>query len=135
MAAEKGIKVYTIGMGSPTGAPVPLSRYGGSQAGFLKDRNGEVVISKMDPGMLSQIASAGDGKFFGASTGNVGLNQLYNDLNKLNTSEIETKVYSEYDDQFQYFVLFSLVLLLLDLFSLERKSRFLKRFSLFGSNK
>jgi len=133
-AAEKGIKVYTIGMGSPNGAPVPLSRYGSQQSGFLKDRDGEVVISKMDPGMLSQIASAGDGKFFGASTGNVGLNQLYNDLNRLNKSEIETKVYSEYDDQFQYFIAFSLILLLLDIFILERKSKFLSRFSLFDNS-
>jgi Ca-activated chloride channel homolog len=134
-AAEKQIRVYTIGMGSPSGAPVPLSRSGGPQAGFLKDRNGEVVISRMDPGMLSQIAAAGKGEFFGASTSNVGLTKLYNDLNRLNKSVIETKVYSEYDDQFHYFIFFALVLLIIDFFILERKSKYLGRISLFSNKK
>jgi Ca-activated chloride channel family protein len=130
-AAEKGIKVYTIGMGSPTGAPVPLLRMAGDQGGFMKDRQGEVVITRMDPEMLSQIAAAGDGEFFGASASNVGLNKLYNDLNKLNKSEIETKVFSEYDDQFHYFIAFSLLLLIMDLLILERKSEYFRRFSIF----
>lgn len=133
LAAEKGIKVYTIGMGTPSGAPVPLTQKGGIQSGFLKDRQGEVVISRMDPTMLSKIAAAGNGEFFGASTGNVGLNQLYNELNNLNKSEIETRVYSEYDDQFQYFILFALILLIFDIFILERKSKYFRNFSLFKS--
>jgi Ca-activated chloride channel family protein len=119
LAAEKGIKVYTIGMGLTTGAPIPLHR------------QGEVVISRMDPNMLNQIASAGDGEFIAASTGNVGLNQLYNELNNLNKSEIETKVYSEYDDQFHYFIIFALVLLIIDIFILERKSKYFRNISLF----
>jgi Ca-activated chloride channel homolog len=134
-AAAKGIKVYTIGMGSPSGAPIPLSHMGGDQGGFLKDRQGEVVISRMDPTMLSQIADAGNGEFFGASTSNIGLNKLYNDLNKLNKSEIETKVYSEYDDQFQYFAALALILLFIDLLILERKSEYFSRFSLFEKGK
>jgi len=129
-AKEKGIKVYTIGMGSAKGAPIPLSRRS-SQGGFMKDRQGEVVISKMDAVMLRKIAQEGDGQFFGASTGNVGLNKLYSDLNSLNKSEIETKVYSEYDDQFHYFVAFSLVLLIMDIFILEKKNPYFKKFSLF----
>ncbi len=132
LAAEKGIKVYTIGMGSTKGAPIPLSGTGSSQPGFLKDRQGEVVISRMDPSMLSKIAAAGNGEFFGASSSNVGLYQLYNQLNSLNKSEIESKVYSEYDDQFQYFIIFALVLLIVDIFILERKSRLLRNFSLFN---
>lgn len=131
LAAEKGIKVYAIGMGSQTGAPVPLSRISGDQGGFMKNRQGDVVITRMDPKMLSEIATAGDGEFFGASASNVGLNKLYNDLNKLNKSEIETKVYTEYDDQFHYFVAFALLLLLIDMLLLERKSQYFKKFSLF----
>ena len=63
-ATEKGIKVFTIGMGSPNGTPIP-----NGQGGFLKDRQGNVVISKMDPTTLSNIASAGDGEFYPATTG------------------------------------------------------------------
>jgi Ca-activated chloride channel family protein len=130
-AAEKGIKIYTIGMGSPQGAPVPL-RSGMSQGGFLKDRQGNVVISRMDPTMLSRIAAAGNGDFFSASTGNVGLNQLYNKLNKLNKSEVESKIYSEYDDQFYYFIAIALIFLLIDLMILERKNPKMSNFSLFS---
>lgn len=133
LAAEKGIKIYTIGMGSTKGAPIPISRGMGVQPGFLKDRQGEVVISRMDPTMLNKIAAAGNGEFYAASTGNVGLNQLYNELNRLNKSEIETRVYSEYDDQFQYFILIALILLVIDVFILERKSKYFTKFSLFGN--
>jgi Ca-activated chloride channel family protein len=129
-AAEKGIKVFTIGMGSPTGSPIPLS-ISGIQSGFLKDRNGDIVISRMDPITLSKIAETGGGEFFSASTSNVGLDRLYNKLNKLNKSEIETRVYSEYDDQFQYLIIASLLLLVFDLLILERKNPKWKGFSLF----
>lgn len=130
-ALEKGVKIYTIGMGSPQGSPIPL-RTGSTQGGFLKDRQGGVVISRMDATMLSKIASAGDGDFFSASTGNVGLMQLYSKLNKLNKSEVESKVYSEYDDQFHYFVAIALILIFIDFFVLERKNPRLANFSLFG---
>ena len=120
-ASEKGIKVFTIGMGSPTGSPIPVAA-SGSKDGFMKDRNGDVVISRMDPVLLSRVAQSGDGDFFSASTSNVGLDQLYNKLNKLNKSEIETRVYSEYDDQFQYLIAIALLLLILDLLIFERKN-------------
>jgi Ca-activated chloride channel family protein len=129
-AVEKGIKVFTIGMGSPTGSPIPLTN-SGSQSGFLKDRNGDVIISRMDPTTLSKIAESGGGEFFSASTSNVGLDRLYNKLNKLNKSEIETRVYSEYDDQFPYLIFASLLLLVFDLLILERKNQNWKGFKLF----
>jgi len=132
-AAMKGIRVYTIGMGSLTGAPVPLSRFEGAKSGFLKDRQGGVVISRMDPAMLSKIAAAGNGTFYSATESNIGLNQLYTELNKLNKSEIETKVYSEYDDQFHYFIAFALFLIIIDIFILERKSKYFRNFSLFAN--
>jgi len=132
-AKEKGIKIYTIGMGSSKGSPIPVPGRMG-QNGFLKDKQGEVIISRMDPTMLRKIAATADGEFFRASTGNVGLNKLYSDLNNLNKSEIETKIYSEYEDQFHYFIALALLLLLLDLFILERKNPYLKKFSLFKTN-
>ena len=129
-AAAKGIKIYTIGMGSLQGAPIPITA-GQMRSGFLKDRNGNVVISKMDPTELSKIAAAGDGDFYSASSGNIGLNQLYIKLNRLNKSEIESKVYSEYDDQFQYFIAIALCIILLDFLILERRNPGMRNFSLF----
>jgi Ca-activated chloride channel homolog len=130
-AAEKGIKVYTIGMGSPQGSPIPLHS-GMDQGGFLKDRQGAVVITRMDATMLSKIAAAGNGDFYSASTGNIGLMQLYNKLNKLNKSEVESKVYSDYDDQFFYFIGFALILIFVDFLIVERRNPRLAGFSLFG---
>jgi Ca-activated chloride channel family protein len=131
-AAEKGIKVYTIGMGSPEGTPIPVIGSGGTRQGFLKDREGQIVMSRMDPKMLNQIAVAGKGEFFKATNSNIGLSKLYNELNQLQKSEIETKTYSEYDDQFEYFIAFAFVLLLIDILVLERKNKYLKGFTLFG---
>ncbi len=116
-ANEKGIKVYTIGMGSPKGAPIPSRR-----GGYLKDRQDEVVISRMDAKMLSEIAQAGDGEFYSASTSNVGLNKLYKELNSLNKSKVESKVYSEFNDQYQYFIAMALLLLMIDFLITEKKS-------------
>lgn len=131
-AVEKGIKIYTIGMGSREGTPIPVIGPGGIRQGFLKDRNGQTVMSKMDPKMLNQIAQAGNGEFYRATTSNVGLNKLYSDLNKLQKSEIETKTYSEYEDQFEYFIALAFILLLIDILLLERKNKYLRDFSLFG---
>lgn len=130
-AAEKGIKIFTIGMGSPSGSPIPLFSKG-SHDGFLKDRNGDVVITKMDPVLLSKIAENGGGEFYGASTSNVGLDQLYNKLNKLNKSLVETRVYSEYDDQFQYLIIACLMLFFIDFLILEKRNPKWKAFTLFN---
>lgn len=131
-ATEKGIRVYTIGMGSREGTPIPVIGPGGRRQGFLKDRSGQIVMSKMDPQMLNQIANAGNGEFYRATTSNVGLNKLYNQLDKLQKSEIETKTYSEYEDQFAYFVAFAFILLLIDILLLDRKNKLFQDFSLFG---
>lgn len=130
LANEKGIKVYTIAMGSRGGAPIPI-RAGQHQKGFLKDREGNVVTSKMNPQMLSQIAVAGKGKFYHATSTNVGLNKLFNDLNKLNKTEIETKVYSEYEEQFPAIAWIALGLIILDILILEKKNKRLKNINIF----
>lgn len=126
-ALEKGIKVYTIGMGSAKGAPIPI----GNNNNFRKDREGNVVITKLDEKLLQEIAIAGDGKSIRANTSKVGLNEMLKEINKMEKSEIEAKVYSEYDDQFQWIAWIALVLLICEIFILERKNRFLKNIHLF----
>ncbi len=127
-AQEKGIQVYTIGMGSERGALIP-DRING---GFIKDRQGNPVTSRMNPKMLDEIAKAGGGEFYSASNGTVGLSKLYNELNKLQKSEIESQVYSEYDDQYSYFVALALLVLILELFILNRKNKWLSGLKIFG---
>jgi Ca-activated chloride channel family protein len=127
-ASEKGILVYTIGMGSPRGALIPAK----NGQGFVKDRQGNPVTTRMNPDMLNKIATAGGGKYYAATGGAVGLSRLYADLNKLQKAEIETQVYSEYDDQYSYFVAFAILLLIVELLILERKNKWLSGFKIFG---
>ncbi len=125
-AQEKGILVYTIGMGTTKGVPIPT---GGNN--FMKDREGKVVITKLNEKMLQEIAIAGGGKSIRANNTKVGLNELLREINKLEKSEIEAKTYSEYDEQFQRIAWIALFFLILELFILERKNRYLKAIKLF----
>lgn len=129
-AAENGVIVHTIGMGLPQGGPIPVFRNG--QKDYRKDRDGNVVVTKLDETMLQQVAAAGKGVYVRANNAQVGLNTLFSEINKMESAEMESRVYSEYNDQFQYFIGLGLLLLLLEFMVLERKNKYLKNFKLFG---
>ena len=129
-AAEKGIIVHTIGMGLPQGGPIPVFRNG--QRDYRKDKDGNVVVTKLDESMLQQIAAAGKGIYVRANNSQVGLNTLFSEINKMETSEMESRVYSDYNDQFQYFIALGLFLIFIEFMILERKNKYLKNFKLFG---
>lgn len=131
-AQELGIIVHTIAMGSPEGAPIPVS---GNDGGFRKDEQGNIVISKLDQQMIEQIATAGGGRPVIANNTTTGLNVLFNEINKMNKTELEQRVYAAYDEKFQYFIGFGLLLLFLELLILERKNRHLKDINLFKTSK
>ena len=129
-AAENGVIVHTIGMGLPQGGPIPVIRNG--QQDYRKDKDGNVVVTKLNEPMLQQIAAAGKGVYVRANNAQVGLNTLFNEIDKMETSEMESQIYSDYNDQFQYFIAFGLLLLLIEFMILERKNKYLKNFKLFG---
>ena len=132
-AAEQGIVVYTIGMGLPQGGPIPDFENGSRN--YRKDKQGNIVVTKLDEVMLQQIAEAGKGAYVRANNAQVGLNTLFDEVNKMEKSELETQVYADYDDKFQYFIGLGLFLILLDFMMLERKNKYLKNFKLFGDGK
>ncbi|WP_320113556.1 VWA domain-containing protein [Draconibacterium orientale] len=129
-ALDEGAIVHTIGMGLPSGSPIPVLRNG--QTDYLKDRDGNVVVTKLNEQMLEQIAATGGGIYVRANNAQVGLNALFDEINKMEKQEMETRTFSEYDDQFQYFFAVGLFLLLLEFVILERKNKYLKRIKLFG---
>ena len=133
-ASEQGIYVYAIGIGSPQGAPIPTSA-NETQPSFWKDKDGNVVVTKLDEETLSKIAVAGNGKYIRATNTQFGLLSLFDDFNKMQKTEMKEMVYSEYDDQFQYFFVIALVLFLLEFIILERKNKWLIKLNLFGVNK
>lgn len=130
-AAKKGIRVYTIGMGLPDGAPIPEYNKYGQQTGYRKDMQGNTIITKLNESMLQQIASAGNGIYVRASNSNVGLSKIYDDIQKLEKSEIEATVFTDYDDQFQWFVAAAIILLLIEIFVSSGKRAWEKKFNIF----
>ena len=119
-------------MGSPDGSPIPLFDQFGRQTGYKTDRQGQTIVSKLDETMLQQLASVGNGIYVRASTGQDGLGKILEEINALEKQEIETKMFSEYEGRFQYFLAFSIFFLLLELFIPERKSRWADKIKLFN---
>jgi Ca-activated chloride channel homolog len=122
--------VHAIGMGLPQGSPIPVLRNG--QTEYLKDGSGNVVVTKLDEATLEKVAAAGNGIYVRANNAQVGLNTLFDEINKLDKTEMEALIYSEYDEQFQYFFAIGIFLLILEFVILERKNRFLKNINLFS---
>lgn len=133
MANEKGVLVYTLGMGSPEGAPVPSDTK--DSQNFIKDKDGNIVVSKLDELTLQKIAIAGGGEYISANNTQDGLNRLFNRIDKLNKKEYESKMYSEYDDQFQYLFGLALLLLFIEFLLDEKKSKWLGKLKLFEVKK
>lgn len=118
-------------MGLPDGAPIPEYNQYGNQVGYRRDRNGNTIITRLDEQMLQKIAAAGNGIYVRASNSNVGLGKIYDDINKLDKSEIDAKVFTDYEDQFQWFVAAAIILLLLEVLISSGKRGWEKKFNIF----
>ncbi len=129
-AVSQGIKIYTIGIGLPEGAPIPEFK-NGQQMGFKKDISGKTVITKLDELTLQKVATAGEGIYVRANNTTAGLNQVFEEISKMEKQKYETKMFSDYEDRFQYFIALALFLLLIELLIFERKSRFAGKIKLF----
>jgi Ca-activated chloride channel homolog len=128
LAAEKGIKVHTIGMGSPQGAPIPMLEKG-RITGYRTDENGQTVLSKMNETMLSEVASAGSGSYTRATNSDVGLGELLSRISKMEKKEFGKKMFTDFEDRFQYFLAIAVLFLLLDLFVPEVKWTWWNKFN------
>ena len=126
--AEKGIHVNIVGMGDPKGSPIPIQ---GSN-NYMKDKDGNVVITKLNEQMGQEIAAAGNGMYVRADNTNSALKALQKEIEKMNKTELDSKVYSEYDEQFQIFAWIALFLLIADFMTLDRKNRIFRKVKLFS---
>ena len=125
-AAEKGIAIYTIGIGTPEGAPVMI---GGD---YLTDENGDMVVSKLDEKMLQEIASTTGGAYVRATKQSIGLKEIVDRLKELDESDLATTRFEAFDEQFQYPLVVALLLLLVEWLILDRRNPLLARFNIFG---
>ena len=132
-AAKEGIRIFTIGVGSEKGGPIPLKR-NGIVMRYKKNQKGETVITKLNAKTLTAIAEKANGLFIqGQNTKQVTEN-FSEILNNLEKKEFEAKTFSEFKDQFQWFLGLGLFFLILDVLFLERKTAWLKRLNLFNEN-
>lgn len=133
-AAKLGVKIYTIGMGLEDGAPIPLYNQYGKRTGYKKDREGNIVITKLDDNMLRQIAEIGDGIYRRASNSNVGLDEIIDEINKAEKTEIDSKIFTDYEDQFQWFLGAAIILLIMEILISSGKKEWESKFNFFEPN-
>ncbi len=118
-AAAKGIRVYVLGIGNPGGAPIPIPGTGQ----YIIDDEGNTVVSRLSEEMCREIATAGGGSYIYVDNSSSAQKKLSEQVDRLAKAKMESQIYSEYDEQFQGFVLIGILLLLLDVFLLERESK------------
>ena len=127
LATENSIVVHVIGMGKTDGAPIPVP----GTMSFWKDKDGNVVVSKLNEEMCKEIAVAGKGLYVHADNSNSAYRIITSQLDKMAKSDIKTSVFSEYNEQFQSFAMLALLLLLIDFFVFDRKNKRLTKIKIF----
>ena len=132
-AVQNGIKIYTIGVGKPKGAPIPIKRRGVVES-LKKDGQGEVVITKLNEPVLAAIADEGNGVYISGANTESAVEFIKEELNKMDKKEFEAKQFAEYKDQFQWFLGIAFLFLFLDIFLLDRKTKWLKKLNLFNEH-
>ena len=125
-AKEQGMRVYVLGVGSPNGAPIPTG-----DGDYLKDNSGQTVMTGLNEQMCREIAQAGGGAYIHVENNSNAQEQLDSELDKLAKKEIESTIYSDYDEQFQAVGIIVLLLLIIEVCILEIKNPMLRRISLF----
>ena len=113
-AHKQGIIVYTIGIGTGKGEPIPMLDEKGNITGYKKDKNGEVVMSRLDEETLQKIALVTGGKYYRASGREFELGQIYSEIDKMEKKELSSRLYTQYEERFQYFLGIGLVLLCIE---------------------
>jgi Ca-activated chloride channel family protein len=132
-AHANDVIIHTIGMGSPDGAPIPILKNG--MQDFLKDNNGNTVITKLETLTLERIAEEGKGVFVQASNSDDGLETVLAQITKMDKKSFGTKQFTDYEDRFQYFLAAGLFLLLLEFTITNKRSRIIQQMDLFNEKK
>jgi Ca-activated chloride channel family protein len=128
-ASKAGIVIHTIGIGSTDGVPIPVMNNG--RKDYLKDVDGNTVVTKLDEDILKKIALSTNGNYVRANNSNIGLDEIYAQIKKMKKQDLESTMYTEYNDQFQVFAAIALFLLIVDFIIMERKNRRLANIRLF----
>lgn len=126
-AKKKGMRVFVLGVGSPNGAPIPLGN-----GNYMKDNTGNTVMTKLNEEMCRQVAEAGGGAYIHVENNSNAQQQLDNELAKLSKKEMQSTIYSDYDEQFQAFGIIAILLLIIEICIFDRKNPLARRMNIFG---
>ena len=116
-AAQMGIRVFTIGVGSPEGKPIPMD------GELLKDKDGNIVVTRLDEKVLQDVAQAGNGVYVRAGNSEFGLNPIIDDIKRMEDEKYSSIVFEEYDEQYMYFLAIALFFLVVEMLVGDRRSR------------
>ena len=117
VAAETGVRVFTIGVGSPEGKPIPMD------GELLKDKDGNIVVTRLDEAVLQDVAAAGNGVYVRAGNSEFGLNPIIDDIRKMEDERYSSVVFEEFDEQFMYFLAIALFFFVIELLIGDRRSK------------
>lgn len=120
-AANEGIRIYTVGLGTRRGAPIPLYTSRGARAGYKKDKGGEVILTRLNEVLLQRIAQAGGGQYLRGTQGGEELETIWEDISSMEKKELSAKRFAAFEDRFQYLVFPAFFLLALEFFVSERR--------------
>lgn len=129
-AGKEGIIINTIGVGSDAGVPIPIYT-NGIPSGYRKDKEGNTVVTKLNEKILQEIAGAANGVYVKANNADVGLDAVLDKVNELEKKQFESKMYSDYEDQFQWFIGASLLFLVIEFLISERINNWWRKLNLF----
>ncbi len=129
-AAEKGVLIHTIGVGSPRGGPIP-EYVGGRQADYKRDREGNIVFSKLNEQMLRDVAAQADGDYFRLSASSDNVGAIIGALASMEKKDFEEVVFTDYEEQYQWFLALGLFFLILEYFVSERRNTFFVNWAIF----
>ncbi|MDA0986656.1 MAG: VWA domain-containing protein [Bacteroidetes bacterium] len=128
-ANKNGVIIYTIGVGTIAGTPIPVRNQYGSED-YKRDKDGNIVLTKLDEAGLIEIAKNGGGKYVNANTNIDALNEIFNEINKLQKREFGQKIFTEFETEYQYFCFAGFLLLVLEIFISDKKSKWFSKFNI-----
>lgn len=129
--SNEGVKIYTVGVGTEKGGPIPM-RLNGAMIGYKKDNKGETVITRLNPEILKDISDAGNGKYVNGNITEKPVATISDIIANAQKNEFETKQFSDYKDQFQWFLGAAFLFLISDVFLFDKKTKWVKKVDLFN---
>jgi len=122
-ARRAGITIYTVGIGTVHGAPIPVYDEEGNRTGYREDRQGEPILTRLNEAVLSRLAQDTDGRYYLVSPGEAELTEIYREIYQLEQSELTSQIYTQYEERFQWFLILGLSILWLELILPEGRRR------------